>query len=139
MENEYLNVGLFLPTSSDSVEYIGCDNDMQSRIGKYLQEKRKEDKLTYRYPRGESYLDVIARLDPIVHEVERMREPVLIVGHQGILRILYSYFTGGSREEAPFQSIPLNHVIKLEPLTYRCEVERFNLNKGETLHEAPSH
>ncbi len=102
-------------------------------------EKRKEDKLTYRYPRGESYLDVIARLDPIVHEVERMREPVLIVGHQGILRILYSYFTGGSREEAPFQSIPLNHVIKLEPHTYRCEVERFNLNKGETLHEAPSH
>ena len=29
-------------------------------------EARKLDKLGYRYPRGESYLDVIQRLDPIV-------------------------------------------------------------------------
>jgi hypothetical protein len=31
--------------------------------------RRQQDKLAYRYPRGESYLDVIHRLDPIVHEV----------------------------------------------------------------------
>ena len=28
---------------------------------------RSADKLTYRYPRGESYLDVMQRLDPIIH------------------------------------------------------------------------
>ncbi len=102
-------------------------------------EKRKQDKLTYRYPRGESYLDVIARLEPIVHEIERMQDPVLVVGHQGILRILYSYFCEESREKAPFVSIPLNHVIKLEPHTYTCKVDRFNLNNGEEIQNPPSH
>ena len=33
--------------------------------------------------RGESYLDVIARIEPIIMEMERHREPLLIVGHQG--------------------------------------------------------
>lgn len=31
---------------------------------------------------GESYLDVIARLEPVVLEMERLQEPLLIVGHQ---------------------------------------------------------
>lgn len=103
--------------------------------------KRKKDKLSYRYPRGESYLDVINRLDSIVHDVERMQDPILIVGHQGILRILYAYFTNQKREDAPFISIPLNHVIKLEPHTYECKVERVNLNlsSDDVISEPPSH
>lgn len=52
-------------------------------------QRRNENKLTYRYPRGESYLDVIERLEPVVMELERQRDDILIVGHQGILRILY--------------------------------------------------
>jgi broad specificity phosphatase PhoE len=43
---------------------------------------RKEDKLSYRYPRGESYLDVLQRLEPLIQEIERHRESLLIVGHQ---------------------------------------------------------
>jgi broad specificity phosphatase PhoE len=31
---------------------------------------------------GESYLDVIARLQPVIIEMERLQEPLLIVGHQ---------------------------------------------------------
>ena len=34
---------------------------------------RKADKFNYRYPRGESYNDLIARLEPIAHEMERRR------------------------------------------------------------------
>lgn len=71
---------------------------------------RQIDKLAYRYPRGESYLDVIARLEPIIIEMERHREPLLIVGHQGILRIIYAFYMGLSRAEAPYVSIPLNTV-----------------------------
>ena len=37
---------------------------------------RKMNKLSYRYPRGESYVDVIQRLDTIIHELERQRDPV---------------------------------------------------------------
>lgn len=31
---------------------------------------RLKDKLNYRYPRGESYIDLISRLDPFVQEIE---------------------------------------------------------------------
>jgi broad specificity phosphatase PhoE len=56
-------------------------------------ELRKKDKLAYRYPRGESYLDVIARIEPIIVEMERHREPVLIIGHQVFRRGNFtSYF-----------------------------------------------
>jgi len=53
---------------------------------------RKMDKIGYRYPRGESYFDLIARVDPLVHELESYQEPVLIVSHQATLRVVYSYF-----------------------------------------------
>jgi len=89
--------------------------------------ERARSKLCYRYPRGESYLDVIERLEPVVMELERQRDPILIIGHQGILRILYAYFTGRSRDEAPHVPIPLNTVIKLVPGTYSCEEQRFKL------------
>eukprot|EP00944_MAST-04C_sp_MAST-4C-sp1_P011085 g11085.t1 len=85
---------------------------------------RSRNKLSYRYPRGESYLDVIDRLAPVIHEIERTKDPILIVGHQGILRIIYAYFMDKPRELAPFEKIPLNTVIKLVPDTYDCKEER---------------
>ena len=87
-------------------------------------ELRRQNKLSYRYPRGESYLDVIARLDPLVQELESYREDVLIVGHQGVLRLIYAYFAGMDRQEAATLSIPLNTVIKLTPRTHDCIEER---------------
>ena len=64
-----------------------CDGMTYEEIEDLYQEEfqlRESDKLAYRYPRGESYLDVIARLEPIIMEMERHREPLLIVGHQGM-------------------------------------------------------
>ena len=68
--------------------------------------------------KGESYMDVTLRLETIVLDIERTREPILIVAHQGIHRLLYAYFMGMPREEAPFVSIPLNTVIALRPHAY---------------------
>ena len=93
---------------------------------------RRENKLGYRYPRGESYLDVISRLDPLIQELESYQEPVLIVGHQGVLRLIYAYFMGMDRADACTASIPLNTVIKLTPLTHTCEEEREVLYQPST-------
>jgi len=49
-----------------------------------------------------------------VHEIERHRESLLIVGHQGVLRMILAYFQGVPREEAPHLSLALNHVSKKE-------------------------
>jgi broad specificity phosphatase PhoE len=95
--------------------------------------RRQKDKLAYRYPRGESYMDVMLRLEPMACEMERTREPILIIGHQGIHRILYAYFMGLSRHEAPFVNIPLNTVIKLTPYAYTCDEERICLMDKEEM------
>jgi 6-phosphofructo-2-kinase / fructose-2,6-biphosphatase 3 len=60
---------------------------------------RKADKLNFRYPAGESYMDVVSRLESCIIEVERESESVCIVGHQAILRVLYSYFMQVPRTE----------------------------------------
>ncbi len=49
--------------------------------------------LLCRYPSGESYRDVIARLETVIIELERERECVCVVAHQAVLRALYGYFT----------------------------------------------
>ncbi len=88
---------------------------------------RRENKLAYRYPRGESYVDVIRRLEPVIVELERERRPVLVVAHQAVLRGLYAYLMDRSPEELPYLAIPLHTVIRLTPTTYGCEEQRVAL------------
>ena len=74
---------------------------------------RAMDKIGYRYPRGESYFDILSRLDPLVHEMESYRERLLIVSHQAVLRVLYAYLMGKPRSSAPKIEIPLHTVMKI--------------------------
>jgi 6-phosphofructo-2-kinase/fructose-2,6-biphosphatase 2 len=39
---------------------------------------------------------------------------------QGILRIIYAFYMGLSRDEAPYASIPLNTVLELTPSAFGC-------------------
>jgi broad specificity phosphatase PhoE/predicted kinase len=89
---------------------------------------RARDKLRYRYPRGESYEDVIQRLEPVIIECERQRRPVLVVAHQAVLRALYAYFTDLPRDQAPHLDIPLHTVIELVPGPYGYVEKRFDLS-----------
>jgi broad specificity phosphatase PhoE len=84
---------------------------------------RQADKLNYRYPRGESYLDVIKRLEPVVHELERTRDPVVLVGHQGVIRILLAYFQGVERSESIYLKVPLNVVNAVKPHAFGSDIE----------------
>ena len=40
---------------------------------------RREDKLNYRYPMGESYRDLIQRVEPLIFSIERSKDPVILV------------------------------------------------------------
>ncbi|KAL4074611.1 6-phosphofructo-2-kinase-domain-containing protein [Scleroderma yunnanense] len=85
---------------------------------------RDEDKFNYRYRGGESYRDVVVRLEPVIMELER-QENILIFGHQAILRCLYAYFHDLPQVDLPYIKIPLHTVIKLTPKAYGCDEERF--------------
>lgn len=88
---------------------------------------RAADKFNYRYPNGESYRDVIARVDPVIIEVERRQIPVVVVAHQAVLRVLYAYFMDKPAADCPYLPIPLNTVVELVPGPYGYREERHEL------------
>eukprot|EP00095_Tigriopus_kingsejongensis_P002382 maker-scaffold527_size145964-snap-gene-0.22 protein:Tk02382 transcript:maker-scaffold527_size145964-snap-gene-0.22-mRNA-1 annotation:"6-phosphofructo-2-kinase fructose- -bisphosphatase 1 isoform x3" len=88
---------------------------------------RDTNKYRYRYPRGESYEDLVARLEPVIMELERQGS-VLVVGHQAVLRCILAYFEEIDEDELPYLEVPLHSIIKLEPRAYGCHVEMVNLN-----------
>ncbi|KAG1711204.1 6-phosphofructo-2-kinase/fructose-2,6-bisphosphatase 3 [Nymphon striatum] len=95
---------------------------------KYPQQfaERDQNKFIYRYPRGESYEDLVTRLEPVIMELERQQN-VLVVGHQAVLRCLLAYFLDKNSEELPYIKVPLHTIIKLTPVAYGCEVEHIPL------------
>lgn len=84
---------------------------------------RDADKYNYRYTGGESYRDVVIRLEPIIMELERS-ENILIVTHQAVLRCIYAYFMGSAQDKSPWMEVPLHCLIKLTPRAYKTEEER---------------
>ena len=82
---------------------------------------RSMDKIGYRYPRGESYFDLISRLEPCIQEMESYTEPVLVVSHQAILRLIFAYLTGVDRERAPGMNTFSQNVVYEITLDASCE------------------
>jgi broad specificity phosphatase PhoE/predicted kinase len=114
----------------NEIEAGACDGMTYEEISQRMPEEfraRSRDKLGYRYPQGESYADVIQRVEPVVLELERQRRPALIISHQAVLRALYGYLMGRDREEIPHVSVPLHTVLELTPKAYGCEERRFPL------------
>lgn len=127
-------IAVGLPTTSwrslDEIEAGVCDGMTYAEIEESMPEEyaaRWSDKLRYRYPRGESYMDVVQRVEPVLIELERQRSPVLVIAHQAVLRTLYAYFMDRPPEEIPHLPIPLHTVIQLTPKAYGAEEERFEL------------
>ncbi|KAI0036638.1 bifunctional 6-phosphofructo-2-kinase/fructose-2,6-bisphosphate 2-phosphatase [Vararia minispora EC-137] len=118
--------------SLDELDAGVCDGMTYEEIEHAYPEdfvNRDEDKFNYRYRGGESYRDVVVRLEPVIMELER-QENILIIGHQAILRCLYAYFHNLPQADLPYIKIPLHTVIKLTPKAYGCDEERYTLPIG---------
>jgi 6-phosphofructo-2-kinase len=102
---------------------------------------RKRDKLHYRYPGpgGEGYLDIINRLRPVIVELERMEDHVLLVGHRSVARVLLAYFRGLKREEVADLDVPLGMLYCLEPKPYGVDFKAYKWDKDtEWFYEQPN-
>lgn len=134
--------------SLDELDAGVCDSMTYEEISQFFPEdaaSRDEDKFNYRYRGGESYRDVLVRLEPVIMELER-QENILIIGHQAIVRCLYAYFQSKTQEELPYIKIPLHTVIQLTPKAYGCDEVRYKLPieavdtyrpKGLATHRSP--
>jgi len=114
----------------DEIHAGVCEGMTYQQIERQMPDEflaRAKDKLRYRYPRGESYEDVIQRLEPIIIELERQERSVLLVGHNAVVRAIYAYFMDWPPEVCPHLDVPLHTVIELTPSAYGCEERRFAL------------
>lgn len=93
-------------------------------------DQRRRDKLLYRYPGpgGEGYLDVINRLRPVIVELERMTDHVLLIGHRSVARILMAYFKGLPRDDVTDLDIPIGMLYCLEPVSQSSLVTSWTLS-----------
>ncbi|KAI6670935.1 hypothetical protein NL676_005820 [Syzygium grande] len=114
----------------DEINAGVCDGMTYEEIKKNMPEEyeaRKKDKLRYRYPRGESYLDVIQRLEPVIIELERQRGPVVVISHQAVLRALYAYFADRPLKEIPHIEVPLHTIIEIQMGVSGVQEKRYKL------------
>ncbi|KAL6200369.1 hypothetical protein ACLB2K_030151 [Fragaria x ananassa] len=114
----------------DEIHVGVCDGMTYDEIKKNMPEEyeaRNKDKLRYRYPRGESYLDVIQRLEPVIIELERQRAPVVVISHQAVLRALYAYFADRPLKEIPHIEMPLHTIIEIQMGVTGVQEKRYKL------------
>ncbi|XP_030632106.1 6-phosphofructo-2-kinase/fructose-2,6-bisphosphatase 2 isoform X2 [Chanos chanos] len=107
-----------------------CEEMTYEMIQKTFPEEyamRDQDKYHYRYPGGESYQDLVQRLEPVIMELERQGN-VLVICHQAVMRCLLAYFLDKNADDLPYLKCPLHTVLKLTPVAYGCKVEMFYLN-----------
>jgi len=98
--------------------------------------KHEVDPYHHRYPRAEvrfllikfylhltypqSYHDVAVRMEPVILELEREKNDVLIIAHESVLRVLYGYLMACDAMDIPKLRFPRNEIIEV------CEAHLFN-------------
>ncbi|KAK5628569.1 hypothetical protein RRF57_004284 [Xylaria bambusicola] len=95
---------------------------------------RKRDKLNYRWPGlgGEGYVDLIVRLRPLIVELERTTDHLILITHRPVLRILITYFLGIQRESIGEVQMPRDTIFcfDIEPYGISLRPFRYNSEQG---------
>jgi len=85
------------------------------------------NKLKYKWPQGESYVDVMQRLEPMLFELERQKQPVFVCTSNTVLQALFAYFLDIDVEEVPFIDVELHTVYQFTSKAYGTEIQTFKL------------
>lgn len=80
-----------------------------------IYKSREENKVYNRYPQGENYIDLKKRVYKLLDTIDITKEGILlIISHQAICRVIYSYFSKLSLDECINIKINLNTLYKIE-------------------------
>ena len=75
---------------------------------------RAKNKLQYKYPDGESYIDLINRIKPLCATIKTKEDDIFIVAHRAIIRAIISEFMKDIPiENIPTLNVPLHTIIEL--------------------------
>jgi broad specificity phosphatase PhoE len=92
----------------------------------------EENRLHTRFPGGESFCDLVGRLEPCLVEAEQQTAPVLICSHTTVLQVLYAYYRQVPIEQAMRIKIEPHTVYELSPLMggmWNVAVYKLNTDK----------
>ncbi|TFK22137.1 cytoplasmic protein [Coprinopsis marcescibilis] len=89
-----------------------------------------KDPYSYRAPRAESYHDLSVRLEPILIELEREQEDLLIIGHASVIRCLLAYLIGLPPAEVPAVEIARGDLLEVVPTSYGVHSHAFHFWDG---------
>jgi len=81
-------------------------------------EKHEADPYHHRYPRAESYHDLAVRLEPVILELEREQNDLLIIAHESVLRVLYGYLMACNATDIPKLEFLRNEIIEVRDCKY---------------------
>lgn len=125
LSERLLNIKTLRWSSLNEIRAGVCDGmtyaEIRSRY-KQIDQFRRESKYTFRYPgRGESYQDLVLRLESVIMELENTEKVVVVVAHQAVLRCLLAYFGSVSAESTIHVKVP-------HRVVWRCTYD----SKGKT-------
>jgi 6-phosphofructo-2-kinase / fructose-2,6-biphosphatase 4 len=89
-----------------------------------------KDPYSFRAPRAESYHDLSVRLEPILIELERETEDLLIIGHASVIRCLLAYLIGLPASEVPAIEIARGDLLEVTPASYGVHSQAFHFWDG---------
>lgn len=107
-----------------------CEKLSETKIRQqYPEEVRKHevDPYHHRYPRAESYHDLAVRLEPIILELEREENDLLIIAHESVLRVLYGYLMACNAGDIPKLEFPRDEIIEILPASYENIAKRIHI------------
>jgi 6-phosphofructo-2-kinase/fructose-2,6-biphosphatase 1 len=100
----------------DKGDFVGKELDEIRTTNPSWYSRLEKNPFTTRFPGGESYKDLIRRLESVVVDLEQQVIPTLVVSHVSVLQMLIAYFRRSPVEEAMQIEVPLHSVIKFSPV-----------------------
>ncbi|KAI5119884.1 hypothetical protein M0805_008555 [Coniferiporia weirii] len=88
------------------------------------------DPYAFRAPRAESYHDLCIRLEPILVELEREQEDLLIIGHASVIRCLLAYLIGLPASEIPAIEVARGDLLEVRPASYGVQSQAYHFWDG---------
>jgi len=89
-----------------------------------------KDPYAFRAPRAESYHDLSVRIEPILIELEREKEDLLIIGHASVIRCLLAYLIGLPASEIPAIEVARGDLLEVVPASYGVHCQAFHFWDG---------
>ena len=69
----------------------------------------------------QSYHDLAVRMEPIILELEREENDLLIIAHESVLRVLYGYLMACNAADIPKLEFPRDEIIEVRnSWVFRC-------------------